>query len=77
MWQLEHKVVSGRQICLQIIGLSADKIVISSGKVNARKLTIARPIVFSSKERKTLSNSYNYHLRRMLSGESSQWIGVA
>jgi hypothetical protein len=77
MWQQEHKVVSGRQICLQIIGLSADKIVIASGIVNARKSTTARPIVFSSKERKTLSYSYNYDLRRIQSGESIQWIGVA
>ena len=77
MWQQKHLVVSSWQMCAQIMVFSADKIVISSEKVNARKSTTARPIIFLSKERKTLPNRYNHYLRRTQSDERSQWMGGA
>ena len=75
MWQQEHLVSSGAQICAQIMGLRADQIVMPTGKVNARKLTTARPTVFSSEERKHLTHRYNRHLRRMQSAGNILWVG--
>ncbi|AGI66850.1 hypothetical protein OAN307_c11480 [Octadecabacter antarcticus 307] len=75
MWQQEHLVMSGAQICAQIMGLSADQIVISTGKVNALKSTSARPEVFSAQEQKHLSHRYNRHLRRLRSSADCLWIG--
>ena len=75
MWQQEHLALSGAQICAQIMWISAEQIVIPNGNVNARKSTTARPTVFSSKERKGLSNRYNRHLRRMQSAGDCLWVG--
>jgi hypothetical protein len=75
MWQQEHLALRGAQICAQVMGLSADQIVMPDGKVNARKSKSARPTVFSNKERKRLLSRYNRHLRRMKSAGDSLWVG--
>lgn len=73
MWRQEDLNDNLRGVCATLAGIDPARMTVPDGKINARKDSTPRPVVFSDTELKHLSTRYVRHLRRLRADDAIVW----